>query len=100
MCYDTIVFSVSMPSPSLPFDGLRNEGCSVRVEPVKPHCPKCKGKPRQGQRKLAETERDSLTGAEWNAVSARFGTAFVCKQCSAIYSHRDGFSTYIARLRE
>lgn len=70
------------------------------IEPVKPHCPKCKGKPLQGQRKLTETERDRLTGAAFNAVAARFVTAYVCRVCKAIYSYQDGFSTYIARLRD
>ncbi len=68
-------------------------------EPVKPHCPKCKGKPTTGQRKLTEGERDKLTGNAWKAAAARFDTAYVCKTCSAIYSHQNGFSTYIARLK-
>jgi uncharacterized protein with PIN domain len=71
----------------------------VRIEPVRPHCPKCKGKPRQGQRKLSETERDRLTGTVFKAVSARFATAYVCKVCAAIYSCQDGFSLYFTRLR-
>ena len=69
------------------------------IEPGKPHCPKCKGKPTLGQRKLTEAERDRLTGNAWNAVSARFETAYVCKTCGTIYSYADGFSTNLAWLR-
>ena len=70
----------------------------MSIEPLRPHCPKCKGKPTQGQRRLSETERDKLTGPVFQAAAARFATMYVCKVCAAIYSHRDGFSTYIARL--
>ena len=64
-----------------------------------PHCPRCKGKPTAGQRKLTEAERDSLTGAVRRAVEARFATAFVCKACGTVYSFQAGFSIHIARLR-
>jgi len=65
----------------------------------KPHCPKCKGKPTQGQRHLSEIERDKLTGAAFETVSARFDTAYICKHCGAIYAHRDGFSTFLTRSK-
>lgn len=69
------------------------------IEPLKAHCPKCKGKPTTGQRKLTETQRDRLTGLAWKAISARFETAYACKVCGAIYSYQDGFSTYVTRMR-
>jgi hypothetical protein len=72
----------------------------VPDEPLRPHCPKCKGKPTQGQRKLSETERDKLTGTVFEAAAARFATVYVCKLCAAIYVYQDGFSTYIARQRK
>jgi hypothetical protein len=81
-------------------DRRRKKNRPVPTETLRPHCPKCRGKPQQGQRKLAETERDRLAGPAFGAVSARFATAYVCKSCDAIYSHQDGFSTYIARLRK
>ena len=70
------------------------------IEPVRPHCPKCRGKPARDQRKLSEAEHDRLTGNAWEAVSARFRIAFVCEICAAIYLYKDGFSTYITRLRD
>ena len=72
----------------------------MTLDPGRPHCPKCTGKPTTGQRKLTEVERDKLTGVAWKAVAARFETAYVCKQCGAIYSYQDGFSTYITRLKD
>jgi len=66
---------------------------------TEPHCPKCQGKPTQGQRKLTEIERDKLTGATFAAASARFDSAFVCKFCGAIYAHQDGFSTFLTRQK-
>jgi len=66
---------------------------------TEPHCPKCRGKPTQGQRKLTEIERDKLTGAAFTAVSARFNSAFVCKFCGAIYAYYGGFSTFLTRQK-
>ena len=68
-------------------------------DPHHPHCPKCKGKPTNGQRRLTETKRDKLTGDTWQAVNVRFASAYACNLCGAIYSYQDGFSTYIARQR-
>ena len=69
------------------------------MDSTEPHCPKCRGKPTQGQRKLTEMERDKLTGTAFATVSARFDDAFVCKFCGAIYAFDDGFSTFLTRMK-
>ncbi len=63
-----------------------------------PHCPKCKGKPTAGQRKLTSRECNGLKGQLFDSVSTRFDTAYRCTVCGAIYSTHDGFSTFLGYL--
>jgi hypothetical protein len=66
---------------------------------MKPHCPKCKGKPTDHQRPLTESERDRIGGVTGTVLAARFSSAYLCKDCASVYSYRDGFSTYVTRLK-
>ena len=60
-----------------------------------PYCPKCPGKPTDGQRKITASERDSLRGALRQFVEARFDVAHQCLRCRACYSFRDGYSAFL-----
>jgi len=60
-----------------------------------PHCPKCKGKPLADQHELTENEIGNLSGHAAQQVRAKGGLAYECGICSAIYSYRHGFSTFI-----
>jgi len=59
------------------------------------HCPKCKTKPIADQHELTEAEIGNLSGPAAQKVRAKGGRAFECGVCSAIYSYRHGFSTFI-----
>jgi hypothetical protein len=60
-----------------------------------PHCPKCKGKPIADQHELNENDIGNLSGHAAQHVRAKRGLAYECGICSAIYSYRHGFSTFI-----
>jgi len=63
-----------------------------------PHCPKCKGKPTAGQRKLTMRQRDGLRGKMREAVSARFDSVYWCSTCRSVYGFESGFSTFLGHL--
>jgi hypothetical protein len=67
-------------------------------ETLRPHCPKCDGKPTAGQRKLTEHERDGATAVLRKRIKPRFDSTYVCQTCGAVYSYANGFSTYLGRL--
>ena len=60
-----------------------------------PHCPKRKSKPIADQHELTEEEIGNLPERAAQKVRAKGGRAFKCSICSAIYSYRHGFSTFI-----
>ena len=70
-------------------------GLLALARAIKPHCPKCKGKPIADQHELTETEIGNLSGHAAQLVRARQGLSYECGICSAIYSYRHGFSTFI-----
>ena len=70
-------------------------GLLALARTTEPHCPKCKGKPIADQHELTEAEIGNLSGHAAQKVRAKGGRAFECGICSAIYSYRHGFSTFI-----
>lgn len=70
------------------------------VPDKQPHCPKCKGRPTNGQRKLTARQRDGLNGKMREAVAARFDSVYWCATCRAVYGFDNGFSTFLGHLRK
>jgi hypothetical protein len=70
-------------------------GLLALARTTEPHCPKCKSKPIADQHELTEEEIGNLSGQAAQQVHAKGGRAFDCGFCSAIYSYRNGFSTFI-----
>jgi hypothetical protein len=70
-------------------------GLLALARTTEPHCPKCKNKPIIDQHELTENEIGNLSVHAVDQVRAKGGRAFECGICSAIYSYRHGFSTFI-----
>jgi len=70
-------------------------GLLALARATEPHCPKCKGKPVADQHELTENEIGNLSARAAQQVRAKHGLAYECGICSAIYSYRHGFSTFI-----
>ena len=70
-------------------------GLLTLARAAEPHCPKCKDKPIADQHELTEHEIGNLSAHAANQVRAKGGLAFECGTCSAIYSYRQGFSTFL-----
>jgi predicted Zn-dependent peptidase len=70
-------------------------GYQALIRANEPHCPKCRGKPVADQHALTENEINNLSARAAQQVRAKRGLAYECGICSAIYSYRHGFSTFI-----
>ena len=70
-------------------------GLLMLARTIEPHCPKCKSKPLTDQHELSETEIGNLSVHAAQQVRAKSGLAYECGICSAIYSFRHGFSSFI-----
>ncbi|HMI97290.1 MAG TPA: hypothetical protein VK479_12310 [Micropepsaceae bacterium] len=70
-------------------------GLLALARTIEPHCPKCKIKPILDQHELTENEIGNLSGHAAEQVRAKGGRTYECGICSAIYSYRHGFSTFI-----